>query len=223
MWHEGSDMEKLQFTGSWLSTKRTWDILIIWCLCWPQVLLSSNTYSCWPVIHDFKFGFMVQIKSLNIAPNYYEGVTCAWHQASFCSQVSCSFGLKPFSVCLFDWGSLLRHQSVKHHTESLLELTSICWNVFSHLFCIPALLLFPLLERCKWRASGLRGRWGVRPSSSGWRASVSRNNRAVQGWLHTSSAGVLSVAHWSVRPAGGLLLWQIWHLCTVEHHLAKGP
>lgn len=88
---------------------------------------------------------------------------------------------------------------------------------------ILSCLLLPLLERRKWRASGSRRRRGVRPSPSSRRASVSTDNRVVQGRLHPGSAGVLTLALWSLCHAGGPFLWQIWPLRTLEHHLAKGP
>lgn len=81
--------------------------------------------------------------------------------------------------------------------------------------------LFPP-EWCERRASGVCGRRGVRPSASGWWGRVSKNHRALQGWLHQGPAGVSTVAHWSVCTAGGPFLWQVWHLCTVEHYSAKG-
>lgn len=90
------------------------------------------------------------------------------------------------------------------------------WVVYN-LFCI----LLPFLEQYKWRASGACRRRGLYPSASGRQAGVSSNNRAVQGWHHPSSAGVRTVAHRSVRPTGGPVLWQIWYLRTLECHLAK--
>lgn len=90
------------------------------------------------------------------------------------------------------------------------------------LSCVQLVLhTLPFLEQYKWRASGACHRRGLYPSASGWQAGVSSNNRAVQGWHNPSSAGVPTVAHRSVRPTGGPLLWQIWHLRTLECHLAK--
>lgn len=129
----------------------------------------------------------------------------------FCGLVSWNFRwFKPiFSLALF----------FRKFGFEICQLSVMSKALFSH----PVLPLLPLPEWCQWRASGTCSRRGMYPSPSSRWAGLSRNNRVVQGRLYPGSAGVPAVAHWGVRPAGGPFLRHIWHLCTLEHHLAKCP